>query len=67
MLEVKFDNKGNIYSYIRQKYLVAEPEEIVRQNFVCKLVNEYGYSINQMKEELSVSKSLRGGVMQGLI
>lgn len=61
MLSVKFDDKDNIYSYIRQKWLVAKPEEIVRQNFVCKLVNEYGYDLEQMKEELSVSKSVRGG------
>lgn len=61
MLEVKMNDKSQIYSYIRQKWLVATPEEIVRQNFVCKLVSEYGYDLNQMQEELSVSKNLRGG------
>ncbi|HEC1547079.1 TPA: N-6 DNA methylase [Campylobacter upsaliensis] len=61
MLEVKMNDKSQIYSYIRQKWLVATPEEIVRQNFVCKLVSEYGYDLNQMQEELAVSKNLRGG------
>ena len=61
MLEVKFDSKGNIFSLIRGKWLVAKPEEIVRQNFVCHLVNEYGYKLNQMAEELDFATGQRGG------
>ena len=61
MLEVKFDNKGNIYSHIREKWLVAKPEEIVRQNFVCHLINEYDYKLNQMAEELDFATGQRGG------
>lgn len=61
MLEVKFDGKGNIFSLIREKWLVAKPEEIVRQNFVCHLVNEYGYKLNQMVEELDFATGQRGG------
>ena len=61
MLEVKFDSKGNIFSLIRGKWLVAKPEEIVRQNFVCHLVNEYGYKLNQMAEELDFAARQRGG------
>ncbi|MGP1484754.1 MAG: type I restriction enzyme HsdR N-terminal domain-containing protein [Campylobacter sp.] len=55
MLEVEFDIKGNIYSHIRK------PEEIVRQNFICHLVNEYGYKLNQMAEELDFATGQRGG------
>lgn len=36
------------------------PEELVRQEFVCKLVNEYGYSLDQMKEEVLLTTSSRG-------
>lgn len=61
MLEVKFDIKGNIYSHIRKKWLVAKPEEIVRQNFVCYLIKEYGYKLNQMAEELDFAAGQRGG------
>ena len=47
MIEVQIkDNK--IFSHIRNKHLEATPEEQVRQEFVCKLVNEYGYSLDQM-------------------
>ena len=41
MLEVKIE-KGKIYSFIRDKWLVCTPEEEVRQNLVCWLVNECG-------------------------
>ena len=51
MLEVKY-NGDKIYSHIRNKDLVTTPEELVRQEFVCKLVNFYGYELAQMAEEL---------------
>jgi len=36
------------------------PEENVRQEFICKLVNDYGYSLNQMAQEIKLTKSQRG-------
>ena len=59
MLEIKIEN-GKIYSFIRDKWLVCTPEEEVRQGFVCTLVNDYGYSLNQLGEELQVNNSSRG-------
>lgn len=41
-------------------WLVATPEEIIRQRFICRLVNEYGYNLSQMAQELSLTKSRRG-------
>lgn len=61
MLEVKYKGNGDIYSHIRKKWLVAKPEEIVRQKFVCYIVNEYGYNLNQMAEELDFGSGQRGG------
>lgn len=52
--------EGKIYSFIRDKWLVCTPEEEVRQGFVCTLVNDYGYSLNQLGEELQVNNSSRG-------
>jgi len=49
-----------IFSPLRNKYLDALPEEIVRQEFICKLINEYGYSLEQMDEEVKLTSSLRG-------
>ncbi len=42
------------------RWLVATPEERVRQNFINHLVNHYGYSLDQMEQELKVSNSKRG-------
>jgi len=45
----------DIFSYIRKKWLLGTPEERVRQEYLCVLVNEYGYSLDQIDEELSVT------------
>jgi type I restriction enzyme M protein len=52
-LEIRRDSKGKIWSHIRQMWLVETPEEVVRQEYVCTLANEYGFSIEQMAEELT--------------
>lgn len=57
--EVKIE-KGKIYSFIRDKWLELTPEEQVRQNFVCHLIEHYGYKLEQMGEELTVSNASRG-------
>ena len=41
-------------------WLVEKPEELVRQEYVCRLVNSYGYSLDQMAQEVSVVNSERG-------
>lgn len=46
---------GKIYSHIRKKWLVETPEELVRQEFLCILVNEYGYKLEQIDEELEIT------------
>lgn len=56
----KDNTKKQIFSPIRNKYLDAQPEEVVRQEFICKLINEYGYSITQMDEEVKLTTSQRG-------
>ncbi|MCC5842436.1 MAG: N-6 DNA methylase [Opitutales bacterium] len=43
--------RSQIWSHIRQKWLDETPEESVRQEYLCTLVNEYGYSPQQMDEE----------------
>ncbi len=47
------DNK--VFSHIRKMWLIKTPEEIVRQNYLLTLVNEYGYSLDQIDEELAVT------------
>ena len=59
-LEVK-RKPGFIWSYLRSAWLVETPEERVRQEYLCVLVNEYGYSLEQIGEELSVPGAGSGG------
>lgn len=46
---------GEIYSPMRKKWLIETPEERVRQEYLCVLVNEYEYSLDQIDEEVSVT------------
>ena len=46
---------GEIFSHIRKKWFVETPEERVRQEYLCVLANEYGYGIDQIDEEQSVT------------
>lgn len=57
-LEVQIDG-NKIYSPLRDKWLVLTPEEQVRQSYICRLVNVYGYDLEQMDEELKVNNSHR--------
>lgn len=60
-LEIQIDERKNkIYSPIKEQWFVKTPEEEVRQKYICRLVNHYGFSIDQMKQEVTVSNSSRG-------
>ncbi len=52
------DNK--IFSPLKDKWLVNKPEEEVRQKYICRLIDSYGYSKDQMDQEIQVSNSQRG-------
>lgn len=53
--------KGNkIFAPLKNKELVLTPEERVRQEYICRLVNDYGFSLEQMAQEVQVNNSLRG-------
>lgn len=47
--------KGRIWSHIRKKWLVETPEETVRQDYLSVLVNEYGFDLDQIDEEVEVT------------
>ena len=56
----KDNSQKKIFAPLVKKYLDAQPEEIVRQEFICKLINEYGYSLEQMAQEVKLTTSVRG-------
>ena len=49
------EKKGKIYSYLRSKWFNETPEERVRQEYLCVLVNEYGFALQQIAEEIEVT------------
>lgn len=52
--KIKAPLKGN------DVWLVLKPEEVVRQKYICRLVNNYGFSLEQMEQEVLVSNTKRG-------
>ncbi|MDD6003031.1 MAG: type I restriction enzyme HsdR N-terminal domain-containing protein [Bacteroidales bacterium] len=52
---------GKIYAPLVLKWLKCKPEEKVRQEFICRLVNDYGFSFNQMEQELNLTERSKRG------
>ena len=49
--------KGNkIYAPLKKKDVVLTPEEKVRQEYIKRLVDNYGYAIEQMQQEVLISE-----------
>lgn len=46
---------GKIWSPLRQKWLVETPEEHVRQEYLLILLQEYGFTLDQISEEEEVT------------
>jgi len=58
-LEIKI-NGNKIFAPLKGKELIMTPEELVRQNYICRLVNHYKYELDQMAQELNLTGSKRG-------
>lgn len=54
-MEVKIDN-NKIWAPLKNKWLVLTPEEKVRQEYIERLKDNYGYSYEQMRQELTVAE-----------
>jgi len=52
--EVQIDG-NRIFSPVRKKWLTLTPEEQVRQQYLTVLIDEYGYSLDQIDEEVNVT------------
>ncbi|SNB21421.1 Type I restriction-modification system methyltransferase subunit [Flavobacterium psychrophilum] len=59
MMQVQIKD-SKIFAPLLNKWLVLKPEENVRQQYICRLVNDYGFSLEQMGQEIKVSNSQRG-------
>lgn len=56
----KRNDDKEIYAPLKDKWFVVKPEEEVRQRYICRLVDSYGYDLKQMDQELKVTNSQRG-------
>jgi hypothetical protein len=62
-LEIKISKNGEkIYAPLAIKWLKCTREEKVRQEFICRLVNDYGYSLAQMEQELNLTERSKRGI-----
>lgn len=59
ILEIKRDN-GKIFCPLTGSWHIETPEEKVRQEYIKVLVEDYGYSLDQMAQEIKVNNSQRG-------
>lgn len=57
--EIKREN-GKIFCPLTNSWHIETPEEKVRQEYIKKLVENYGYSLDQMAQEIKVNNSHRG-------
>lgn len=58
-LEVKIEN-NRIYAPLKETWLISAPEERVRQEYITRLFNSYGFGLEQMAQEVQVNNSQRG-------
>ncbi len=58
-VEIMIDG-NKIFAPLKNKWLVLTPEEKVRQEYICRLVKHYGFSLEQMAQEVQVNNSKRG-------
>lgn len=58
-LQIKREN-GKIFCPLTNSWHIETPEEKVRQEYIKILVENYGYSLDQMAQELKVTNSQRG-------
>ena len=54
-MEVKIEN-NKIWAPLKNKWLVLTPEEKVRQEYIERLKDNYGYSYEQMRQEVPVAE-----------
>ena len=52
--------RWKIYCPLKKAWHISTPEERVRQYYIAILANKYGYSLEQMEQELKVNNSKRG-------
>ena len=49
-------NDNKIFAPLKDEWLIKSPEEKVRQEFICRLVNSHGYQLSQLGQNIEIKK-----------
>ena len=57
ILEIQIEKEKNkIYAPLLDKWVSYSPEEELKQKFICRLINTYGYSLDQLGQDVKIKK-----------
>lgn len=63
-LEIQIDKDNNkIYAPLLDKWISNSVEEELKQKFICRLVNIYGYSLNQLGQDVKIKKRYEADIV----
>jgi type I restriction enzyme M protein len=55
-------NGNKIYAPLKDKWVANTQEEKLKQEFICRLVNTYGYSIDQLGQDIEIKKRYKADI-----
>jgi type I restriction enzyme M protein len=58
-MDIQIEN-GKIFAPLKEKWLFLKPEEEVRQKYIARLIEKYGFQLDQMEQEVRVNNAQRG-------
>ncbi len=61
MMQVEIKGK-NIYLPLKGIWVSNTPEEKLKQEFICRLVNNYGYKLEQLGQDVEIKKRYKADV-----
>lgn len=63
-LEIQIDKDNNkIYAPLLDKWISNSVEEELKQKFICRLINIYGYSLNQLGQDVKIKKRYEADIV----
>lgn len=60
---MQIEIKGNqIFAPLKNKWIPLTPEEKLKQEFICRLVNSYGYRLSQLGQDIQIKKRYKADI-----
>lgn len=61
-MKIKIKIKNNrIFAPIKKEWLAYSPEERVKQEYICRLTNHYGFKLEQMEQDVAIISAKNTG------